>query len=100
MIKHCKICLTEIPTPKLGADWWCPQCRQYSIVCLSNGIIESETIGSSNYYLTYFPTYKTASIAETNDLGKRILKSFEMEDLTHEQAVKWRNKLQTYVLFQ
>lgn len=100
MIDHCKFCENKIPTPDLGADWWCPQCLQYSIVCLYHGIVESETVRSGNFYLTYFPNYKVASIVETKDLKPYNLKNIEMNELTHEQAVQWVNKLKTYVVFQ
>jgi hypothetical protein len=50
--------------------------------------------------MIFFPAYKTASIASTGDDDKKVMKSFEMNELTHEQAVQWVNKLKTYVLFQ
>ncbi len=100
MISACKFCEFEIPKPDLGDDWWCPKCQLYSIVCLDNNIVESETLRSGNYYLTFFPTYKTASIVETRDLNKRVLRTLEMDELTHEQACYWVKKLKTYVLFQ
>lgn len=100
VIKECKVCERKIPTPELGVDWWCPKCRQYSIVCEDNGIVESETIRSGNFYLHYFPTHKTASIVSTQDEDFKKMKSFDMNELTHEQAVQWVSKLKTYVLFQ
>jgi hypothetical protein len=100
MIEACKLCEHKISTPELGDDWWCYKCQQYSIVCMENGVVESETLRSGNFYLTFFPEYKTASIASTKDVDKKVLKSFEMIELTHEQAVYWAKKLKTYVLFQ
>lgn len=100
MIDACKFCEHQIPKPELGDDWWCPKCQKYSIVCLDNGIVESETLRNGNFYMVFFPTYKTASIASTNDDNKKVMKSFEMNELTHEQAVQWVNKLKTYVIFQ
>lgn len=100
MIEACKICETKIPVPDLGTDWWCPVCRLYSIVCMDNGIVESETIRSGNFYLHYFPTYKTASVVSTRDENFNKMKSFDMNELTHEQAVQWVKKLKTYVIFQ
>jgi hypothetical protein len=100
MIDACKFCEHKIPVPDLGDDWWCPVCQKYSIVCLDNSIVESETIRAGNFYMVFFPAYKTASIASTDDDDKKIMKSFEMNELTHEQAVQWVNKLKTYVLFQ
>lgn len=99
MIEACKICKHKIPTPELGDDWWCPKCQQYSIVC-DYGLVESETIRSGNFYLVYMPFYKTASISSTNNEDKKIFKSFEMNELTHEQAVQWVKKLKLYVTFQ
>lgn len=100
MIKECKLCETKIPTPDLGSDWWCPVCRQYSITCLDNGIVESEALRSGNFYMTFFPAYKTASIVETKDSKPVNLKNIDMNELTHEQAVQWVNKLKLYVTFQ
>lgn len=99
VIKACKICEKEIPVPELGDDWWCPKCRQYSIVCLDNGIVETETIRSGNFYMVFIPAYKTASIASTNEDDKKLMRSFELNELTHEQAVQWVKKLKTYVVF-
>lgn len=100
MIDACKFCEFKIPTPELGDDWWCPKCQQYSVACYDNGIVESETLRKGNFYVIFFPVYKTASIVSTNDEDKKVMKSFEMNELTHEQAVQWVNKLKTYVLFQ
>lgn len=100
MIEACKFCDNKIPTPELGDDWWCPKCQQYSIVCLDNSIVESETLRSGNFYITFFPAYKTASIVSTKNTDKKILRSFEMNEFTHEQAVYWASKLKTYVIFQ
>lgn len=99
MINACKFCENKIPAYELGDDWWCPKCQQYSIVC-SDSVVESETLRSGNYYLTFFPAYKTASIVETKDVNKRVLRTLEMDELTHEQACHWVKKLKTYVLFQ
>ena len=99
MIDACKFCESKIPTPKLGEDWWCPTCQLYSVICEDN-IVESETLRSGNFYLHYFPSYKTASIVYTRDEDKNVMKSFEMVELSHEQALYWVNKLKTYVLFQ
>src|SRR5579864_5656436 len=100
MIESCKICETKIPVPELGTDWWCPKCRQYSIVCWENGIVETETIRTKNFYMVFIPAYKTASIASTNEDDKKIMRSFDLNELTHELAVQWANKLKTYVVFQ
>lgn len=99
MIKACKICEKEIPTPDLGDDWWCPVCQQYSIVCMENGMVESESIRSGNFYLHFFPAYGTASIVSTGKDEFKKLKSFDMNELTHEQAVQWVKKLKLYVTF-
>lgn len=103
MIDHCKYCEYKIPIPKFGTGWWCPKCQIYSFVCLSNGFVESESLRSGNFYLNFFPAYKTASITSTTDIdtttGFKKLKSFDMNELTHEQAVQWVSKLKLYVLF-
>src|SRR5690242_3337241 len=99
MIKECKVCETKIPTPDLGDDWWCIKCRQYSIVCMDNGIVESETIRSGNFYLHFFPVHKSASIVSVADENFKKIKSFDMNELTHELAVQWANKLKLYVTF-
>lgn len=99
MIKACKICEEKIPVPELGEDWWCPKCMLYSIVCDEYKLVESETIRAGNFYLHYFPVYKNASITYTKDENFKKLKSFEMDELTHEQAVQWVKKLKLYVTF-
>lgn len=78
----------------------CDHCKQYSVVCLENGSIETETLRSGNFYMVYMPAYKTASIVSTKDTDKNIIKSFDMDEFTAEQAVYWANKLKTYVIFQ
>lgn len=99
MIEACKFCENKIPIPELGDDWWCPKCQQYSVV-YEDSILESETIRSGNFYLHYFPAYKSASIVCTADNDYKKLKSFDMNELTHEQTVQWVKKLKLYVVFQ
>lgn len=100
MITACKFCEHLIPVHQLGDDWWCPKCQIYSVVFMEGNLLESETIRSGNFYLTYFPAYKSASISSTDDGDKKVMKSLDMNELTHEQAVQWVSKLKTYVLFQ
>ncbi len=100
MIEACKICQQKIPTPQLGEDWWCVHCQKYSIVYAEDGTVESETIRVGNFYMAYFPMYKSASVASTQDENWQKMRSFDMNELTHEQAVQWVNKLKTYVVFQ
>ena len=98
MINICKFCEHKIPTAELADDWWCPKCQKYSIRYLDNGV-ESEVLRAGNFYIIFFPTYKTASIVSTDD-DMKIFRSFEMDKLTQGQALYWDNKLKTYVLFQ
>lgn len=100
MIKNCKFCEKEIPTPKLGEDYWCIHCQKYSVVYMENGYPESETLRVGNYHLCFLPAYREASVVETKDGNKRILHSIKMDEFTHELALHWANKLKTYVLFQ
>lgn len=80
--------------------WMCPKCKKYSIIRLQDDLIESETLRSGNFYIIFFPQYGSASIVSTGEDGEKILKSFKINDLTHEEAIHWNNKLRTYVLFQ
>jgi hypothetical protein len=100
MINKCKVCEKAIPVPKYGESYWCIECQKYQIVCLDNGYVESEMLRVDNYHLIFFPTYKEANVVETNDSGKKIVNTFPLNELTHELAVQWVNKLKTYVLFQ
>lgn len=99
VIKACKVCEHPIPTPELGDDWHCPVCLQYGINCDEHGIVETESIRSGNFYMVFIPAFKTASIASTSEDDKNVMKSFDMNELTHEQAVQWVKKLKTYVIF-
>jgi len=105
MIEICKLCGQALATDSKGSSFLrvnltCDKCKQYSVVCLPNGVVETETLRSGNFYIIYIPAYKTASIVSTKETDKKILKSFEMEDFTAKDADYWNNKLKTYVLFQ
>jgi len=105
VIEICKLCghaLTSDRKPGslFRSNWICDKCKQYSVVCLGNGSIETETLRSGNFYIVYMPAYKTASIVSTQDTDKKIIKSFDMDEFTPEQAAHWAKKLKTYVLFQ
>ena len=112
MITHCKFCEKEIPAEKIGKDYNCSACNIYCIIYShsASSIVdanaapvkqpESETLKVGNYYLCYLIQYKDASVVETKDFEKRILTSFALEELTHDTALHWGNKLKTYVLFQ
>ncbi|NJO18702.1 MAG: hypothetical protein HC877_24140 [Thioploca sp.] len=87
----------------MKVNFICDKCKQYSVVCLPNGVVETETLRSGNFYIIFFPAYKSASIVsteDTEDTDKKILKSFEMEEFTAKDAEYWIKKLKTYVLFQ
>lgn len=105
MISICKLCGNSLSNDKkpgsfFRINWVCDKCKQYSVVCLENGSVETETLRSGNFYIVFMPAYKTASIVSTKDTDKKILKSIEMEDFTAKDADYWNNKLKTYVLFQ
>jgi hypothetical protein len=100
MIKNCKLCEKEIPVPKYGVTYWCSHCQQYQVIWHDNGYIESEVLTSGNYHLIFFPSYQEANVVEKNDNSKKIINTFALNELTHELAVQWVNKLKTYVLFQ
>jgi hypothetical protein len=68
---------------------------------MENGVVESETLREGNYHLIFFTAYREANIVEAEDASeKRIMKTFQLEDLTHEEAVHWVQKLKTYSIFQ
>ena|SRR5277367_737648 len=102
MIINCKICGKDLPPFKNGfiARFAACECQKYQVVCLENGYIESETIKIDNYHLIFLPAYKEANVVESNDGDKKIINTFALDELTHELAVQWVNKLKTYVLFQ
>lgn len=99
MITACKVCEKEIPVPKLGEDYWCLHCQKYSISCLSNGYPESETIRVGNYFLVYMTAYKEASVVSVDE-SKKVLRNIPINEMTHEIALQWVQKLKTYCLFQ
>lgn len=112
MITNCKFCEKEIPMDKVGKDYNCSECNIYCVIYSrsaskltdANAVpiksAESETLKVGNYYLCYLVQYKDASVVETKDSEKRILTSFALEELTHDTALHWGNKLKTYCLFQ
>src|SRR5271157_5451635 len=100
MISKCKVCEKDIPPPQYGRDYLCIHCHKYSIVYdYYDGNLQSETISAENYFLTFFPAYKEANVVENGDEHHRIVNTFKMDELTHEAAIKWVDKLKTYVLF-
>lgn len=105
MIQICKSCGNSLtndrkPGSFFRVNWSCDKCKKYSVVCLENGAVESETLRSGNFYIVFMPAYKSASIVSTKDTEKKIIKSFDMDEFTAEQAAHWATKLKTYVLFQ
>lgn len=101
MIENCKICGKRIPTPSLGEDYWCYHCTKYSLVYDKElDSVESETIRVGNYTLHFFPMYKEASVVEASDDNHHLLHKFSMEELTHDVALHWVDKLKKYVVFQ
>ncbi len=105
MIGVCKLCGNTMTSDKkpgsfFRTNWMCDKCKQYSVVCMENGVVESETLRSGNFYIIFMPAYKTASVVSTEESDKKILKSFDMDDFTAEDAAHWNKKLKTYVLFQ
>ena len=105
MIEICKLCGHALTSDKkvgsiFRSNWTCGECKQYSVVCLDNGTVESEALRAGNFYVIFMPAYKTASIVSTEDTEKKILKSFEMDDFTAKDVEHWIQKLKTYVLFQ
>lgn len=100
-ISNCKFCQETIPTPELGTNYLCIHCQKYSLRCMENGVVESETLREGNYHLIFFPAYQEANIvAAENAQEKQTMKTFPLEDLTHEEAVRWVEKLRTYSIFQ
>ncbi len=103
MIENCKFCEEKVIISDMYTfrdDWYCDKCKIYSFIFLPNLIVESETLRSGNFYLVYFPQYKTASIVSTENGNKKVISSFDMNELTHEQSIQWVNKLKTYSIFQ
>lgn len=101
MIDKCKVCETAIPPPKYGEDYWCIHCSKYSVVYgYWDNVVESETISVDNYYLCFLPLHKEANVVEKSDNNHRIINTFQLDELTHEVAVKWAEKLAIYKTFQ
>jgi len=111
--RHCKVCEQAYQAYTKGVysgmevpirSWFCDNCKQYSIQ-FREGIPETETITSGNYMLVFFVEYKEASIVERSmDDGARKdfrkVKNIPLNELTHEAALLWVEKLKKYVIFQ
>jgi hypothetical protein len=112
MIVPCKYCEKEA----LGgivyfAGYSCPTCNIYSVTIkkklinkenIEEGFIsevESETLKSGNCFLVYNCAHKEAYIIEKTN-GFRVMHQFSLNELTHELAVQWANKLKKYLIFQ
>lgn len=100
MMNTCKFCHGDISHINQSRDWCCPKCEQYSVSVNYNQTVITETLRSGNFYLIFFPVYKTASIVSTSDDDKKIIHSFDMDEFNEEQAAHWAKKLKTYVVFQ
>lgn len=113
--RSCKVCEHEYNAFHINAAtrtytetaigaYYCDKCKQYSAK-FHDGLIESESVSSGNYMLVFFPEYKEATIVE-RDLSEdaikewRKVKTIPLDNLTHEVALQWVKKLQTYVIFQ
>lgn len=90
---------TEFPR---GAEIYkCPVCKEYSLV--SNGDtshIINEKIMIGNYSCTFYPQAKEMQICVQKSGWWSPIKRLRLNELTHEAAAQWVNKLKTYVLFQ
>lgn len=100
MINACKYCGHDVSLVNQSKDWDCPACHQYSVSVSWDKSIITETLRSGNFYLVFFPIYKTASVVSTSTEDKKILHSFDMDAFTEADALHWAKKLKTYVLFQ
>ena len=104
IIINCKLCKFTAKLCNAGMsrndNGWLCICKQYSCVYVSNGSFESETIRFGNFYITYLPEYKTASVVSVENGQKKIIDSFDMHELTYEQATQWAQKLKLYTTFQ
>jgi hypothetical protein len=94
----CKVCENSLISTWGG--WSCISCEQYTANMSYDNMIESETVCVSNYYLVFFPIHKEANVVEKSEENNRIIKTFPIDELTHEEAIKWLEKLKTYVIFQ
>ena len=101
---NCKVCQHEFNFCAVEyCNLHCKYCKNYSFM-FQYGEIETENIIYENFSLIFLPRYKEASIITTHPFdGKRCYRSIKiipLNELTHEQAVQWVNKLKNYVLFQ
>lgn len=99
MISKCKVCEEPIPVPKYGTSYQCAHCNKYALFYKDDEYLESESIQVDNYLLVFFPPHKEASVVERTEKHK-IIHIFSMDELTHEDALRWVKKLKTYVIFQ
>jgi hypothetical protein len=107
---YCKICEKDFPVLKYTRASICNTCNKYKVTYttspLPNGepYIESETIFIDNFYFIYSREFKQAFVVQKagdDKEDRHILSDFiEIEELTHELAIHWIEKLKTYVIFQ
>jgi hypothetical protein len=104
MIDHCKYCEKDIPVPKQGNDYWCIHCNHYLIETDYWGdYLANEILIVGNFSLHFSIKERMASIVTTNPKGNtwlEVIPPFPLNELTHELAVQWVNKLKIYVTFQ
>lgn len=113
MFNYCKICGScllldrRIWDSSLPDAYWykCKLCPEYNLLLASDKItVESEGIRVANFKLIHFPSKKKSSLWQDKEVGQYLgsekLMTFDMEELTPEEAVRWLKKLKTYVLLQ
>ena len=114
MIRNCKVCYGNIISKDYReSEYMCSNCEFYSFVTQTRltynsplnkedvfKFVVSETLQVKNYYLIFWVEECQAKVIEDNGGEKKIIHSFSLNELTHELAVQWVNKLKTYVIFQ
>ena len=112
MFYDCKLCGNSLLYDKEIWDsqlpnahlYKCHLCPEYNLLLASDmKTVESEGIRIANFKLVFFPNSKKANLwqNEFGDIYKAIrVSSITMNELSHELAVQWLNKLKTYVTFQ
>lgn len=113
MFNYCKLCgnclildrkilIQSSPNEKSIFLFRCHLCKEYQLVSSCEGnAVRFEYILIKNFSLQFEPSIQVASIFtfDKNNCGRGIT-IFPLNELTHELAVQWVNKLKTFVIFQ
>lgn len=103
MIINCKLC--EKVICNLDDNYTtintitCYDCHHYYIV-INKGKLESETVFVNNFSFSFFIKEGKAILYKKEGYPYLRINEFQLDELNHQLAIKWLNKLKMIELFQ